>query len=163
MGLAKGCSSCPAEISLGNKIPRESSSCLFLWAVSLVLSCSKIRSHPPLKTVLKLATPALCLFQSLEKFQHNQLGYSIQDNSLPFLQVSALSLKSSRTLLHLGINLRSIQHQPCLYNKAMESRNPNSLDVVTEWHTQQLLYLINTAELFKASRLSWNYAHELSY
>lgn len=33
----------------------------------------------------------------------------------------------------------------------MESRNPNSLDVVTERHTQQLPYLINTAELFKAS------------
>lgn len=83
MGLGKGCSSCPAEISLGNKTQRESSSCLFFWAVSLVLSCSKIRSHPPLKTVLILVTPAPCLFQSLEKFHHNQLGYSIQGKSCP--------------------------------------------------------------------------------
>lgn len=83
MGLGKGCSPCPAEISLGNKTPRESSSCLFFWAVFLILSRSKIRIHPPLKSVLKLATPALCLFQSLEKFQHNQLGYSIQGNSCP--------------------------------------------------------------------------------
>lgn len=83
MGLAKGCSSCPAEISLGNKTLREGSSWLFFWAVSLILSRSKIRSHPPVKTVLELATPALCLFQSLEKFQYNQLGYSIQGNSCP--------------------------------------------------------------------------------
>lgn len=76
----------------------------------------------------------------------------------PFLQVSAFSLKSSRTLWHLGINLSSTLHQLYLYNKAMESRNPNSL--VTEWHTQQLPYLVNMAEHSKASRLSWNYAHE---
>lgn len=83
MGLAKGCPSCPAEISLGNKTPRESSSCLFFSAVSLVLPCSKIRSPMPIKTMLKLATPVLCLFQNWEIFQHSQLHYSTQGHSCP--------------------------------------------------------------------------------
>lgn len=116
--------------------------------------------------MLKLATPALVPFPKLEKVgeiptQSVRLQHTGQ--FFTFLKVSAFSLKSSRTLLHLGINLSSTLHQLYLYNKAMESRNPHSLNVATEWHTQQLPYLVKMAELSKASRLSWNYAHEPSY
>lgn len=83
MGLAKGCPSCPAAISLGNKTSRESSSCLFFSAVSLVLPCSKIRSHMPIKIMLRLATPAVCLFQNPQEIQHSWLHYSAQGHSCP--------------------------------------------------------------------------------
>lgn len=113
MGQAKGCCSCPTEISLGNKPSKESSSCLFFSAVSLVLPCSKIRSHMPIKTALRLATPAWYLFQNSE-IPTQPVTLQRTGPFWPFWQVSAFSLKSSNTLLHLVINLRSLQHQPSL-------------------------------------------------